>query len=39
MYFNGWGVPKDYVRAHMWANLAAASNNEEAGCATISLPK
>ncbi len=24
MYFNGRGVPQDYVRAHMWSNLAAS---------------
>ena len=25
MYFNGEGVPQDYVQAHKWFNLAAAS--------------
>lgn len=24
MYYNGEGVRQDYVRAHMWLNLAAA---------------
>ena len=24
LYFNGRGVPQDYVLAHMWSNLAAA---------------
>ncbi len=24
MFVDGWGVPKDYVQAHMWFNLAAA---------------
>ena len=24
MYFKGQGVPQDYVRAHMWFNLAAS---------------
>jgi TPR repeat protein len=24
MYAGGMGVPKDYVQAHMWLNLAAA---------------
>ena len=24
IYENGWGVPQDYVRAHMWFNLAAS---------------
>ena len=23
MYYQGEGVPKDYVQAHMWFNLAA----------------
>ncbi len=23
MYSKGWGVPQDYVQAHMWYNLAA----------------
>ena len=26
MYKNGYGVPQDYVRAHMWFNLAAAGS-------------
>ncbi len=30
MYFNGLGVPKDYVRAHLWANLAASHGGEDA---------
>jgi TPR repeat protein len=24
MYFNGQGVPQDYILAHMWYNLAAS---------------
>jgi TPR repeat protein len=24
MYEGGYGVPQDYVRAHMWCNLSAA---------------
>ncbi len=24
MYGDGWGVPQDYVQAHMWYNLAAS---------------
>jgi TPR repeat protein len=24
MYANGQGVPRDYVRAHMWLNLAVS---------------
>ncbi len=28
MYDNGQGVPQDYIRAHMWFNLAAAQGNE-----------
>jgi hypothetical protein len=27
MYVDGRGVPKDYVRAHMWLNLAAARSS------------
>ena len=30
MYYNGQGVPQDYVRAHMWFNLSAAQGNEKA---------
>jgi S1-C subfamily serine protease len=30
MYFEGKGVPQDYVLAHMWANLAASSGTKEA---------
>ena len=26
MYANGKGVPQDYVRAHLWSNLAAAAS-------------
>ena len=29
MYADGRGVPQDYVRAHMWFNLAAARGNED----------
>ena len=29
MYENGKGVPKDYVRAHMWFNIAAISGESE----------
>jgi hypothetical protein len=25
MYLNGWGVPQDNLKAHMWFNLAAAN--------------
>ncbi len=28
MYANGRGVPRDYVQAHLWANLAAAQGHE-----------
>ncbi len=27
MLENGWGVPQDYVQAHMWFNLAASGLN------------
>ena len=30
MYASGKGVPKDYVAAHMWFNLAAAQEYEDA---------
>ena len=30
IYYNGRGVPKDYVMAYMWFNLAAAQGNETA---------
>ena len=30
MYANGRGVPQDYVSAHMWLNLAAATGLERA---------
>ena len=30
MYGNGKGVPQDYIRAHMWWNLAASSGNKNA---------
>ena len=30
MYAEGQGVPKDYVLAHMWMNLAAAKGVQEA---------
>ena len=29
-YRNGQGVPKDYVQAHRWLNLGAASGMQEA---------
>jgi len=30
MCFKGQGVPQDYVKTHMWFNLAAAKGNETA---------
>ena len=30
MYANGQGVPQDYVQAHKWFNLAAASRSGKA---------
>jgi len=30
MYRDGEGTPQDYVLAHKWPNLAAASGNKEA---------
>jgi len=29
MYTNGQGVPQDYIQAHMWYDLAAASGGDE----------
>ncbi len=29
MYALGTGVPKDYVEAYKWGNLAAANGNED----------
>jgi TPR repeat protein len=38
MYENGQGVTRDYLRAHMWFNLAASeSSGELARNANISL--
>ena len=45
MYADGRGVPQDYVRAHMWLNLAAARGNEDARelrdliCASMTGPQ
>jgi TPR repeat protein len=30
MYENGEGVPQDYVKAHMWLNLAASRAEDQA---------
>jgi TPR repeat protein len=30
MYFYGYGVPQDYVRAHMWSNLSAVQGDQDA---------
>jgi len=30
MYHHGWGVPQDYVKAHIWYNLSAAQGVETA---------
>ena len=30
MYGNGQGVLQDYVRSHMWFNIAASSGDEDA---------
>jgi len=29
MYYNGRGVPQDYIQAHLWLNLAAASSSPD----------
>jgi TPR repeat protein len=31
MYANGWGVPQDYILAHMWCNLSAARTSDVSG--------
>ncbi len=31
MYYNGTGVPQDYILAHMWSNLAASSPEDPDG--------
>jgi len=31
VYYNGAGVPQDYVYAHMWWNIAASNGNENGG--------
>jgi outer membrane protein OmpA-like peptidoglycan-associated protein len=31
MYFEGKGIPQDYVYAHMWANISSAQGFEKAG--------
>ncbi len=28
MYTNGYGVPKDYIQAHMWLNLAGVDGDK-----------
>ena len=28
MYYNGWGVPQDFITAHMWYSLAASKGND-----------
>jgi TPR repeat protein len=28
MYAGGYGVPQDYVAAHMWANIGSANGHE-----------
>jgi len=30
MYYDGKGVPPNYLQAHMWFNLAGAAGNDEA---------
>ena len=30
IYNNGWGVLLDFVRAHMWFNIAASSGDNDA---------
>ena len=35
MYANGKGVPRDYVQAYKWYNLAAAQGNAISGTASL----
>ena len=37
IYNNGWGVLLDFVRAHMWFNIAASSGNTNAKKTETSL--
>ena len=39
MYSKGWGVPQDYVQAHMWYNLAAAQGEKNSRILRDSLAK
>jgi len=38
-YATGKGVPRDYVKAYMWLDLAVAQRNKEAGSALVELAK
>jgi TPR repeat protein len=38
MYYNGRGVPQDYVQAHMWWNLAAAVGHKDAAYNRARIP-
>ena len=29
MYANGFGVPKDYIQAHLWLNLAGVNGDKK----------
>jgi len=35
VYYRGQGVPKDFVPAHMWSNLASAKEQKKVGKAGI----
>ena len=39
MYRYGDGVPKDYITAHMWFNIAAANGHDRAGIFRDELTK
>jgi TPR repeat protein len=30
LYANGWGVPVDYVQAHMWSDLSTTQGYQDA---------
>jgi len=39
MFFKGQGVPRNYVRAYMWASLAAAQGDEDGAKGLETLEK
>ena len=39
IYYNGWGVSKDYVQSYMWHNVSSANGNVAASKNRNSLEK